>query len=501
MLQDKTRGKPYLSIVVPSRNDNHGGDLLTRMQIFVTALLEQCRRHDIPSELIIVEWNPPANRPRLADALRWPEDQGPCVVRIIEVPPAVHHRFRNADGLPLYQMIAKNVGIRRARGKFILATNIDILFSDDLMRFIAQRRLKYGEMYRIDRHDVRADIPDAPVEEQLAWCESNIIRVNAVGGTFPTMPNGSMALESNDVAAKDGSLLLGAGWFSREMDGKRPFRWFDNDAEISIQPWSNENRVLAIDIEPGPGVRMGPTTLDVLDEDGSKILSVRLAGRRVVNVPVPPQKGRALHWRLHVSGGGHRLAGDPRPLNARVLRCGLFEAPVIPRPWPLLQRVWWALGRRLGQSLLPEPEYSKRWPDFLHLTACGDFTLLAREHWFDLRGYPEFDMFAMNIDSLFCWAAHYGGAKERVLEYPMRVYHIEHEMGSGWTPEGQDKLFERMTQNGVPWLDHTDVIRWACDMNRFGAPIIFNREDWGFAAEDFRETLVLESVETAQRPA
>ena len=87
--------------------------------------------------------------------------------------------------------------------------------------------------------------------------------------------------------------------------------------------------------------------------------------------------------------------------------------------------------------------------------------------------------------------------KKQLLE----CAHIEHEVGSGWTPEGQEKLFERMTQKGVPWLDHTDVIRWACDMNRFGAPIIFNREDWGFASEGFKETLVLESVETAQRPA
>src|SRR5208282_5084177 len=100
------------------------------MQIFVTALLEQCRRHQIPSELIIVEWNPPPDRPPLAHALNWPRDPGPCAVRIIEVPAAIHRRYRNADGLALYQMIAKNAGIRRARGKFILATNIDILFSD-----------------------------------------------------------------------------------------------------------------------------------------------------------------------------------------------------------------------------------------------------------------------------------------------------------------------------------------------------------------------------------
>ena len=181
-----------------------------------------------------------------------------------------------------------------------------------------------------------------------------------------------------------------------------------------------------------------------------------------------------------------------------MLKCGLYAEPVIPRPWPLIKRIGWKLQRRLANSLLPELEYSQRWPDFLHLTACGDFTMLAREHWFDLRGYPEFDMFAMNIDSLFCWAAHYGGAKEHVLESPMRAYHIEHETGSGWTPEGQEQLFKRMAEKGVPWLDHTDVIRWASDMNRFGAPIIFNREDWGLAAEELKETVVLE---TAQRPA
>jgi hypothetical protein len=496
--------EPYLSIVVPSRNDNHGGDLLKRMQIFVTALLQQCLRHRIPSELIIVEWNPPADRPPLAEALRWPEEPGSCAVRFIEVPAAIHRRYRNADGLALYQMIAKNVGIRRARGRFVLATNIDILFSDELMRFIARQQLTTDRMYRIDRHDVTADVPDAPVTEQLAWCESHVIRVNAMGGTFSTMPDGALALESNDIVARDGRLTLGAGWFPRELHRSRPFRWFNNDAEISIAPDSGPNWVLAIDIEPGPGVRMEPTTLDVVDEEGSKVLSARLDGRRVVNIPLPPEIGRGqsgppVRLRLHVSGTGYRLAGDSRPLNARVMRCGLHKAPAFSLPWGWGQRIW-MLRRRLGRSLLPGLNYTRGWPDPLHLTACGDFTMLARERWFDLRGYPEFDMFAMNIDSLFCWAAHYGGAKELVLAYPMRAYHIEHEIGSGWTPEGQAKLFERMAEKGVPWLDDADVMRWACDMKRFDAPIIFNREDWGLGSEDLKETRLPEREQRASGP-
>ena len=67
-------------------------------------------------------------RPPLGEAVRWPADTGPCQVRIVTVLVQLHRRYGHAAALPLYQMIAKNVGIRRARGEFILATNIDILF-------------------------------------------------------------------------------------------------------------------------------------------------------------------------------------------------------------------------------------------------------------------------------------------------------------------------------------------------------------------------------------
>ncbi len=65
---------PYLSLVVTARNDDHGGNLLDRMQAFVSGWISQARRYSIPSELIIVEWNPPPDRPRLAEALEWPSD-------------------------------------------------------------------------------------------------------------------------------------------------------------------------------------------------------------------------------------------------------------------------------------------------------------------------------------------------------------------------------------------------------------------------------------------
>ena len=39
-------------------------------------------------------------------------------------------------------MIAKNVGIRRASGEFILATNIDVIINQKLYEFISNKKLK-----------------------------------------------------------------------------------------------------------------------------------------------------------------------------------------------------------------------------------------------------------------------------------------------------------------------------------------------------------------------
>lgn len=335
-----------LTIVVTARNDDHGGNLIQRMQLFVNGLLEQCQRYQLNAELLLVEWNPPLDKPRLAQALFWPVDSVPCRVRIIEVPSEIHQRFKYADRLPLFQMIAKNVGIRRARGWFILTTNIDILFSGDLMHFMASRRLKKGHMYRVDRYDVSADIPlDLPIETKLEYCQQHVIRIN--------------------------------------------------------------------------------------DREGT----------------------RNVH-----SGSYHAV------YPARTWRSWLHE---VVQDWGLRPTTTWSR---------------------LHTNACGDFTLMAREHWFALHGYPEFEMYSLHLDSLLCHAAHHGGARERVLRDPMRIYHIEHATGSGWTPEGKIKLNNRLKTAGIPQLDHDQFAAWATQMRGERRPIIFNDETWGLANEDFPET-------------
>jgi hypothetical protein len=147
--------------------------------------------------------------------------------------------------------------------------------------------------------------------------------------------------------------------------------------------------------------------------------------------------------------------------------------------------------RAILVPLAPHAAFLRRFrPPSLHLNGCGDFQLTAREHWLEFHGYPELETFSMNIDGLFSYVAHYGGLTECVLEEPCCIYHLEHEKGSGWTPEGEQALRRRIDERGIPWLDATIVSTWASYMQWLGRPMLFNGSDWGFASYAFEETTI-----------
>lgn len=174
----KKGNNPYLSIVTPSRNDDHGGSALRRMQVFLNGLLEQLEKYRIRSELILVDWNPPGDKPLLKDAVEWPERLKYCTVRAIVVPPSIHQRYPYSEKAPFHFAAANNSGIRRARGEYILPAGMDLLYPDELMAFIAARNLKKDERYRVDRFDVdRNVVLLETLEEQLEYSRDNIILV------------------------------------------------------------------------------------------------------------------------------------------------------------------------------------------------------------------------------------------------------------------------------------------------------------------------------------
>lgn len=183
----------YLSVVVAARNDNYGGDFLHRMQVFVNVLFWLSDKYNLDVELIVVEWNPPKDRPRLRDAIAWPESMKASVVRIIEVPSEVHHSLPNSNRMPIFEYIAKNVGIRRALGEYVLVTNPDIIFSESLMGYLANRELNTGCFYRVDRYDVGKSVPlGITPDRQLNFCARHVFQVHRANGTVPATLGGRM---------------------------------------------------------------------------------------------------------------------------------------------------------------------------------------------------------------------------------------------------------------------------------------------------------------------
>lgn len=195
---ESERSGPYLSVVVATRNDDHGGRLVERTQAFIDGLAEQTKRFKLDTELIFVEWNPPPDRTRLGRALRWPGRDSNLRVRIIEVPLSIHRQFLHSDGLPIFQMIAKNVGIKRAKGRFVLATNPDLLYSDELIRQLAKKQLDENKYYRAERHDVpTAVLGEETPAGKLEYSQTHVLRawkrfvnIDYVAGTVtPTHPD------------------------------------------------------------------------------------------------------------------------------------------------------------------------------------------------------------------------------------------------------------------------------------------------------------------------
>jgi hypothetical protein len=333
---------PYLSIVAVSRNDNHGGRLTYRMQKFIDGFVAQCKRHQVHAELILVEWNPPEDRPFLDKVLKYPKDLGPASIRIIQVPPELHHKYDHSKNLPLFQMIGKNVGIRRAKGKFILATNIDILFSDPLFKFFKEKKLKEGIIYRCDRLDIPAILPETEnFDEILKFCKKKYFLINRRAQSIPR-------------------------------------RW------IPL-----------------------PLLIPILIPFG------------------------ALKYFL----------GTPlsNPLRRKLYR--------------------------------------------IHSNACGDFTLLSKNDWERLRGYVEWPMYSFHIDSILMYQGILGNLKQKNFGSKKPIYHIAHQIGSGYTPEGVSLLFERLDKGGVPYLSDEKLLQIAEKAYKEGKTrkkiLQFQEEDWG----------------------
>lgn len=128
-----------ISVVCSCRNDNYGENLLDRVCYFLRSL----DRFSVPIEIILVEWNPLDGYSPLGDIISKWNSLVPFhhPIRVITVSKENHGRFISkfsyTDGYKSFQEYpSKNIGIQRARGKYIIQTNPDIFYPLSTIQFI-----------------------------------------------------------------------------------------------------------------------------------------------------------------------------------------------------------------------------------------------------------------------------------------------------------------------------------------------------------------------------
>ncbi|MEM9302226.1 MAG: hypothetical protein AAGE01_08965 [Pseudomonadota bacterium] len=167
--------RPHLSIVVVGRNDSYGGDFLHRLRCCIAQLCAQLSVRSTFVELLVVEWNPPPERPSLHTCVQDLVPPQNLSINVLTVPAAVHDRLEGADRSPLFEYRGKNAGVRRARGRFILCMNPDLLLADELLDHICGERLRADGFYRADKHEFDAPLTvEAAGPENLRTAEASV---------------------------------------------------------------------------------------------------------------------------------------------------------------------------------------------------------------------------------------------------------------------------------------------------------------------------------------
>lgn len=180
---------PYLSIVVAGRNDNYGGDFEERMRWCLQWIKNMLTVYPIATELIVVNYNPVADRPHLLDVLPLQFGLSHVSVRYITVPNETHLSYVQEHAvkkLPFLEYVAKNAGIYRAKGEYILCINPDIIIPKETFEYIYHKKLDAGFFYRADRFDHKAVERDiAQGDKYIKQAKANTFRMFMMAHIVP----------------------------------------------------------------------------------------------------------------------------------------------------------------------------------------------------------------------------------------------------------------------------------------------------------------------------
>lgn len=155
----------YLSIVVCGKHDNSiSSTFIQRSAKFLKRINDAIERVPLANiEIIFVDYATDAKKTSLIHQELLDNDAIGTNLRdkiqFIIVPPEVHQKLltdvmnTSSNKAPILEYVAKNVGIQRSQGKFVLTTTVENLLSDELFELIAARQFNTAVVYRSLRID------------------------------------------------------------------------------------------------------------------------------------------------------------------------------------------------------------------------------------------------------------------------------------------------------------------------------------------------------------
>ncbi|CAE7341938.1 unnamed protein product [Symbiodinium necroappetens] len=210
----------YLTVIVQCRNDDYGGNMLLRLNRMLATTATMLHSAQVPAEIIVVEWNPPLHEPHMREAITREPGGESVPIRVIHVPTSIHMSMPHHKAHPIFEHTAENIAFRRARGQFILKTNIDNILSPFTVMFIARRELQPDVVYRAAYMEYDVTCPETEgmtANELLDWLFSREDLVN------------NMNLELADLREKypdDAMVCMESGQDVAQGEFEhRPFYW------------------------------------------------------------------------------------------------------------------------------------------------------------------------------------------------------------------------------------------------------------------------------------
>lgn len=186
---------PFLSIVLTGRNDNFGGDFNDRFFRALRFNHQRLSEAGVAHEFVFVEWAPIAGKPYLADLTREAIPELPRESFVVYIVDARYHEAYSLNPrLKFLEFIAKNVGIRRSRGLFVLTTNTDVYLGRGIVELLAAGTLEPAKLYRAARTDLRLGADLTHVDWDLLEDPRNRVAVNEITPPLYTNASGDFLL-------------------------------------------------------------------------------------------------------------------------------------------------------------------------------------------------------------------------------------------------------------------------------------------------------------------